>query len=252
MPIIILIVAGVAVALALASKASVEKNPDQLAEELLEVQNNTLVKKTSGEFAGVVMRPSPNKGSRGNSKVTTLVWHYTAGAGAQGAIAWLCDPAAKASAHFVIGRDGVITQLVPLAEAAWHSGGSTVTNSTSIGVELVNPGIVTRDDDGNWILPNGSKWTNDVEPKRATLLYPSGRAITTWWAPYTDAQVGAMIALCAMLAGSPYAACLADQCGHEDVDPTRKSDPGPLFPWDTVSTYEQRKKRHATTVKGVV
>jgi N-acetylmuramoyl-L-alanine amidase len=238
-------------ALALTKKDEEEPNPDQLAEELLEVTNNTLIAKTTGDFAGIDMRPSPNKGSRGSTKVTTLVWHYTAGAGAQGAISWLCNPEAKASAHFVVGRDGKITQLVPLSDAAWHCGGSSVTNAQSIGVELVNPGIVTQDSDGGWLLPNGSKWTPDETPVQATLHYPSGKAITGYWVPYTAAQKAGIIALKAMLAGSSYADCINDQCGHEDVDPTRKSDPGPLFDWDMVSTPQQRK-RHATTVQGLV
>lgn len=252
MPWLILIGAAAIVAFLALKKAEPEPNADQLAEELLEVTNNTLIAKTTGDFAGITMRPSPNKGSRNGARVTTLVHHYTAGAGAQGAIAWLCDPNAKASAHFVVGRDGTITQLVPLAESAWHCGGSSVTNSSSIGIEWVNPGIVTRDDAGNWILPNKSQWIPDVEPQQATLRYPSGKAITAWWVPYTEAQKAAMVAMRAMLAASPYAACLDDQCGHEDVDPTRKSDPGPLFPWDIVSTFDQRKKRHVTTVQGVV
>jgi N-acetylmuramoyl-L-alanine amidase len=252
MPIVIIIAAAAALACVMLSKAAPEPNADQLAEELLTVQNNTLIAKTTGDFTGIAMRPSPNKGSRGSAKVTTLVWHYTAGAGAQGAIAWLCDPAAKASAHFVVGRDGTITQLVPCAEAAWHAGGSTVTNGSSIGIECVSPGIVTRDDDGNWLLPNKSKWTPDAEPQQATLRYPSGKVITAWWVPYTPAQVAGMVALKSILAGSTWADCLNDQCGHEDVDPNRKSDPGPLFPWDAVSTFEQRKRRHGTTVQGVV
>lgn len=249
MPVVLV---GAALALLWVMRPTPEKNADQLAEELLEVQNNTLVTKTTGDFPGVVMRPSPNKGSRNGAKVGTLVWHYTAGAGTQGAIAWLCDPKAKASAHFVLGRDGTITQLVPCDEAAWHAGGSTVTNASSIGIECVNPGIVTRDDDGTWRLPSGALWTPDAEPVQATLRYPSGKAITAWWVPYTDAQKAAMVAMRAMLASSKWSACLNDQCGHEDVDPTRKSDPGPLFPWDAVSTYDQRKRRHQTTVQGLV
>jgi N-acetylmuramoyl-L-alanine amidase len=248
-----LVAAGaVALLLMFTKKVTPEKNPDQLAEELLQVHNDTLIDKKTGDFASVMMRPSPNKASRGKTKVSMLVWHYTAGAGINGAISWLCDPAAKASAHFIIGRDGLIVQLVPCAEAAWHAGGGALenVNSKSIGVELVSPGIVTKGADGQWRTSQNAPWVPDAEPQQATLLYPNGKAITAWWVPYTQAQIAGMIALKSMLAGSIWRDCLNSQCGHEDIDPTRKSDPGPLFPWDVVSTYEQRKILHNTKVKG--
>ena len=249
---IYLVAGGIALLLFFAKKVKSEPNPDQLTDELLQVHNDTMIKKTKGDFASVAMRASPNKTSRGSNKVSILVWHYTAGVGINGAINWLCDPASKASAHFIIGRDGLIVQLVPCSEAAWHAGGSSVENinSRSIGVELVNPGIVTKGDDGRWRTKEGNFWTPDAEPQQATLLYPNNKAITAYWVPYTSAQIAGIIALKSMLAASPWRDCLNNQCGHEDIDPTRKFDRGPLFPWDVVSTYEQRKTLHRTTVKG--
>lgn len=83
----------------------------------------------------LVWKPTPNVSSRGGEKVRLLVWHETAGAYA-GAVSWLCNPAAQASAHLVVREDGLeATQLVPLAEKAWHA---VAFNSESIGVEHAN------------------------------------------------------------------------------------------------------------------
>ncbi len=83
----------------------------------------------------LVQRPSPNQSSRHGTKIDLLVWHETAGAYA-GAVSWLCNPAAQASAHLVVREDGQeATQLVPLAEKAWHA---VAFNPRSVGVEHAN------------------------------------------------------------------------------------------------------------------
>jgi N-acetylmuramoyl-L-alanine amidase/Bacterial Ig domain len=51
-----------------------------------------------------------------------------------GAISWFRNPHAHASAHYVVGRDGAITQMVPTWDIAWHAGNGWV-NRHSIGVE---------------------------------------------------------------------------------------------------------------------
>jgi N-acetyl-anhydromuramyl-L-alanine amidase AmpD len=79
----------------------------------------------------LVERHTPNFSSRHSAKVRLLVWHETAGP-YLGAISWLCNPAAQASAHLVIREDGgECTQLVPLAEKAWHA---AFYNPVSVGV----------------------------------------------------------------------------------------------------------------------
>jgi N-acetyl-anhydromuramyl-L-alanine amidase AmpD len=80
-------------------------------------------------------RESPNRSSRHGEHVRLLVWHETAGAYA-GSVSWLCNPKADASAHLVIREDGqAATQLVPLAEKAWHAAAA---NPYSVGVEHAN------------------------------------------------------------------------------------------------------------------
>ena len=83
----------------------------------------------------LVQRHTPNQSSRHGTKIDLLVWHETAGAYA-GSVAWLCNPAAQASAHIVIREDGMeATQLVPLASKAWHA---AAYNARSVGVEHAN------------------------------------------------------------------------------------------------------------------
>ena len=52
----------------------------------------------------VQFKKSPNQS--GIIKPRFLVMHYTAGSSATSSVNWLLNPAAKASAHLVIGRDG--------------------------------------------------------------------------------------------------------------------------------------------------
>jgi N-acetyl-anhydromuramyl-L-alanine amidase AmpD len=78
-------------------------------------------------------RHSPNASSRNGSKVTLVVVHDTEG-NYNGAVSWLCNPNAQASAHVVLSEDGKqATQLVPYSEKAWHCADY---NSQSLGLEM--------------------------------------------------------------------------------------------------------------------
>jgi N-acetyl-anhydromuramyl-L-alanine amidase AmpD len=99
------------------------------------------------------------------------------------------------SAHYLIGADGHIYQLVSDQLRAWHGGPGhwgTITdiNSASIGIELDNNGA-----------------TPFARPQIASLLRLLADLTTRLHIPPTQVL------------------------GHEDVAPTRKIDPGPLFPW---------------------
>jgi hypothetical protein len=73
-----------------------------------------------------------------------LVLHNTEGSRAA-AITYFQDPTAYASAHYLVGRDGSVTQLVPTKDVAWHAGNKTV-NAHSIGIE--HEGFALRS--GTW------------------------------------------------------------------------------------------------------
>jgi len=90
--------------------------------------------------------PSPNHEARPDGAVIdTLVLHYTGMRSGQEAIARLCDPTAKVSAHYVVEEDGVVFRLVAETRRAAHAGishwrGRSALNANSIGIEIVNPG----------------------------------------------------------------------------------------------------------------
>lgn len=99
----------------------------------------------------------------------------------------------RVSSHFVLERDGRITQFVSCDARAWHAGASVHRgrprcNDFSIGIELVG----------------------------------------TDFAPFADAQYDALARLTAALRAR-YA--LAAVCGHSDIARGRKTDPGPYFDW---------------------
>jgi hypothetical protein len=83
----------------------------------------------------LVWRRSPNQSSRHGARVDLLVWHETGGRYG-GAVSWLRNPAAQASAHIVIDESGEeATQLVALNAKAWHA---AQFNPRSVGVEHAN------------------------------------------------------------------------------------------------------------------
>ena len=84
-------------------------------------------------MTGISWHPSPNFSKR-SLPIRKVVLHNTAGPAA-GSISWLTNPASKVSAHYVVSRLGLVTQLVREEDAAWHAGDRT-TNHESIGIEI--------------------------------------------------------------------------------------------------------------------
>lgn len=72
--------------------------------------------------------------SRGSGDIDMIVIHTTEGS-YSGSISWLANPAAGASAHYVLrSSDGQITQMVKEADVAWHAGNWDY-NLRSVGIE---------------------------------------------------------------------------------------------------------------------
>lgn len=177
---------------------------------------------------GVTRRLSPNT-SRLVDGPEAVIIHYTAGQSASGAIAHLCNPETKVSAHLVIAGDGSITQLLPFNRQAWHAGESSLggrphVNDFSVGIELVNPGPIIMGSH----LPkdlNGAIWRGGV------IRAKHARADVTFehWATYSSEQLAATFdAFACLNANYP----IKHVAGHSDVT-SRKLDPGPAFPMDT-------------------
>ena len=102
----------------------------------------------------------------------------------------------RVSAHFLIERDGEVTQFVSCLDRAWHAGvssfqGRDTCNDFSVGIEL--------------------EGTDEQ--------------------PFTEAQYAALIELTRQLRASFAAISPERICGHSDIAPGRKTDPGPFFDW---------------------
>ena len=146
----------------------------------------------------IIETASPNFDERA-LPITMIVLHYTGMVDAASALARLCDPAAKVSAHYLIDEDGTAHRLVAEDKRAWHAGAARWgriedVNSASIGIELVNPG------------------------------HEFG------YRDFPDAQIEALIGLVGDIK-ERYAITRGNVVGHSDIAPTRKQDPGELFPW---------------------
>lgn len=93
-------------------------------------------------FKEQVRLKSPNFSTRKVDDFLFIVLHSTAGSD-KGAESWMCNPKAKASAHFHIRRDGTIVRLVDDNKQAWHAGksswkGYNLINQYSLGIEIGN------------------------------------------------------------------------------------------------------------------
>jgi N-acetylmuramoyl-L-alanine amidase len=77
--------------------------------------------------------PSPNFNSRHGTRVDQIIIHDMEGTYA-GSIAYFRTKASDVSAHFCVrGDGGEITQMVHLADRAWHA---CAANSRSVGIEM--------------------------------------------------------------------------------------------------------------------
>lgn len=145
-----------------------------------------------------IAAPSPNFNRRTRPPDMILL-HYTGMQSGAEALARLRDRQAEVSAHYLVEEDGRLFALVPEERRAWHAGvsswrGAADINSASIGVEIVNPG------------------------------HEFG------YRPFPAGQIAVVIELLADIRSRwtvPDARILA----HSDVAPTRREDPGELFPW---------------------
>ncbi|KAB8194961.1 hypothetical protein FKV24_005700, partial [Lysobacter maris] len=75
------------------------------------------------------------RATSGGRTIERVVIHITdGGANINGTIGWFQNPDAEVSAHYVIGQDGEVVQMVRHDDVAWHARSA---NGTSIGIEHV-------------------------------------------------------------------------------------------------------------------
>lgn len=154
-------------------------------EQTIDSLNNTQY------FVGTV-----NMGIR---KPNYVMIHHTAQTSTEQTLKTFTLSRTAVSAHYVIGRDGAVVQMVNDYLRAQHAGAGkwgnvTDMNSCSIGIEMDNNG------------------TTDV---------------------WTEAQINSLCAVLATLK-KKYAIPTANFIGHADYAPTRKPDPN-NFPWKTLA-----------------
>lgn len=132
-----------------------------------------------------------------------VVIHYTDLLTCQDALDILTDPTENVSSHYVIEKNGHLYRLVSEDRVAHHSGISswrdrTGINTYSIGIELDNGG-------------------HQFGPE-----------------PFPDAQIKTLIELLADIR-TRHPIRNDYIVAHSDVAPSRKQDPGTLFPWKTLA-----------------
>lgn len=182
---------------------------------------------------GAPSRYVPARDIGGRIVPSLIVLHDTAsGLSSDGPVSWLSGNPYKTSAHFVVARDGTITQMVPIDRKANHAGqsewgGRKFANGFSIGVEIVNPGKMLARGPADAVSSTGTVYdcTDYGIEHRSTPNHGDGM-----WMAYTEAQLMAVEALVEALGRS--VPTIKEVVGHFDVSPGRKVDPNPLMPWE--------------------
>ena len=172
----------------------------------------------TGWVDGISHCPSPNFNERPQGEISLLVIHnislppgqfgtgkvqefFTSGLNASEHAYFAGIADMRVSAHFFIERDGQISQFVSCLQRAWHAGVSSFSgrdncNDFSLGIEL--------------------EGTDDL--------------------PYSEAQYDALVPLVQQLLAAYPALSVERICGHSDIAPGRKTDPGPAFDWPRLRT----------------
>jgi N-acetyl-anhydromuramyl-L-alanine amidase AmpD len=173
-------------------------------------------------------KTSPNFSNRKGQPITAIIYHYTAGSSLNGAVNWFARQDSKVSAHYVVGKNGEIVQMVPLDKAAWHAGKSVLAgkrgvNLFSVGIEIVNWGRLTRR--GNQYFTHSGKPYYGKPPIQIGAQY---------WEPFTAAQYKTIAWLTRhLILRIP---TITHITGHQRIalPKGRKIDPGDGFDWNRI------------------
>nr|WP_298150258.1 N-acetylmuramoyl-L-alanine amidase [uncultured Pseudoxanthomonas sp.] len=138
--------------------------------------------------------PSKNFDER---RPVVIVLHYTEQESVEQSLDTLRsrNSGGRVSSHYLLGKDGKIYQLVSDAKRAWHAGSGRWGSITDVNNASIG---IEIDNDGK--------------------------------SPFPDAQIDSLIVLLRDLT-TRLRIPPTQIIGHSDLAPTRKIDPGPLFPW---------------------
>lgn len=185
---------------------------------------------------GVLVSQVPTKNRSGTMKPVYIVCHDTASPpySPNGDIDWLAGKGGNngSSAHFVVARDGKVTQLADCNVVTWHAGqskwrGRSNLNSCSIGIEIDNPGSMSRVNDNTmrgW-FGNVTGQSEDFA-RKATPQHGDH-----WWMHYSPEQIEAVTGMCVAMR---QAYGIEEIITHWLISPGRKVDTNPLFPLEAL------------------
>ncbi len=164
-----------------------------------------------------------------NSRIDHIVIHATSEDFAESMRLLTTRTATPVSAHYLIPapndssypRDSLrVYSLVPDHRRAWHAGlsfwaGDVALNDSSIGIELVNEFECTGTD-----VPVDEILLDEIDCE---------------FLPYSEEQLQLLVDLLQLLLERYPGIDPIDIVGHSDIAIARRSDPGPLFPWQQLS-----------------
>ncbi len=165
----------------------------------LDSLSNVILKKEPLQLSNTISTEWISTTNFNLRKPNFIIIHHTAQDSLQQTISTFTKNASQVSAHYVIGKDGKVVQMLNDYLRAWHAGSSswgkiTDINSSSIGIELDNNG------------------------KEA----------------FTNAQINSLLSLLEKLKIT-YNIPTQNIIGHSDIAPGRKTDPSIFFPWQKLS-----------------
>lgn len=186
---------------------------------LLTLLSCSLITACSG--VPIVSVPSENF----NSRVNQLVIHFTSEDFERSLAILTGETERRVSAHYLIPElddetysddELRVYSLVSTSDRAWHAGrsywaGKTGLNDQSVGIEIVNQ----------------SGCTEDI----ATLGNSAEFAAACAFKPFGSEQIDLVVRLLKQTLEQHPDIRPEAIVGHADIAPSRKVDPGPLFPW---------------------
>ena len=171
----------------------------------------------------ITTRNSPNqRAGRGGQTPDFIVIHTTGGSFA-GALSWTLNPTAQVSYHFIVARDGGITQTVPIENTAWHAG----TNNSGGNVDNRHstiPAVRERRLNAN----SYSVGIGFADLTNHGTLSPQQLETAVWLIRHIRDEVRRLFNFNIPMARS-------NIVGHNEISPiTRPSCPGRNFPFDEI------------------
>jgi N-acetylmuramoyl-L-alanine amidase len=135
----------------------------------------------------------------GLRKPNFVILHYTAQHSCEQTLKTFSNAQTQVSAHYVICKDGTLHHMLNDYLRAWHAGAGKWGNQSDINSASVG---IEIDNNGN--------------------------------EPFAPAQINVLLALLDTLKNR-HNIPQANFIGHSDIAPSRKIDPGILFPWQTLA-----------------